>query len=306
MGWIIFFYRLLILLRVRSSILATAQVEAEVCQTVISKPGILKDPCHEKMHQAAPTAFSIEFDIRNFQQGSIRCHCERERAPTHADRIWNLARFGYFSDNYFFRVLPNFVAQFGTSGDPSISNVYNYSTTTSECAILRPQPPNMPFCLANRDDEEDPKKTRGLTWIPRSKTKLPPSSWIKRRRAAVAKHDCTNTTGLSNTFGTLSMSTSYNQNLSEYPDGVTWNATAEIFLNLGDNGRLDKHLFVPICTIENTLLDFPSFGEVAELGGSGPSLGTLYEKGNSYIESNEEWKSSMAQVESVRVCATTT
>jgi cyclophilin family peptidyl-prolyl cis-trans isomerase len=273
-----------------------------MCQVVTYEPEILRDPCHVEMKQKAPQSFSIEFDTN--YQGSFICNCERQRAPVHADRIWNLARFGYYSDNYFFRVLPNFVAQFGTSGDPLVSKIYNYSTTTiPECAILHPQPPYMPYCLA---EETDNLKKRGLAWIARSQqtyqSLLP---WTSKQRRP-AKTDCTNTTGLSNAFGTLSMSTSYNKNVSEYPQGVTWNATAELFINFADNRRLDKHLFIPICTIENMdmVLKFPSFGEVAELGGPGPSLGMLYEQGNSYIESNEEWASSMAKVDRVRVCDT--
>eukprot|EP00980_Cylindrotheca_fusiformis_P001915 scaffold437_cov111-Cylindrotheca_fusiformis.AAC.13 len=263
---------------------------------VTYEPDVLRNPCHVEMKQVAPESFSMEFTTNH--KGSFRCNCERQRAPVHVDRIWNLARFGYFSDNYFFRVLPNFVAQFGTSGHPSVSNIYNYTTTTrSQCAILQPQPPFMPYCLGNKEKEKG-----RLAWSARPKQALYQSllsPWTKRRR-----HDCTNVTSLSNTFGTLSMSTSYNQNISEFPDGVTWNATAEVFINLGDNSRLDKHLFIPICTIDkmDSVLKFRSFGEVSELGGPGPSLGKLYEEGNAYIESNETWASSMEKVESVRLC----
>jgi len=74
------------------------------------------------------------------------------------------------------------------------------------------------------------------------------------------------------------------------------NATAELFINTGDNGKLlDSRLFVPICQIDDAgmqaVLRFPSFGELADLGGSGPSLGMLYERGNSYIRANASWVS---------------
>ena len=44
---------------------------------------------------------------------------------------------------------------------------------------------------------------------------------------------------------------------------------------------LDAMLFVPVCTIDpgdmaRTVLQYPSFGEVEELGGPGPSLDALY------------------------------
>jgi hypothetical protein len=119
--------------------------------------------------------------------------------------------------------------------------------------------------------------------------------------------ECQHADGLSNDFGTLAMSTSYNKGMEEFPNGVTWNATAELFLNIGHSNQfLDDNLFVPICSVsredmEAVVLRFPSLGEVAELGGDGPSLGRLYEEGNAYIESNPEW-SAMAKTGIVEVC----
>jgi hypothetical protein len=40
------------------------------------------------------------------------------------------------------------------------------------------------------------------------------------------------------------MSTSFNE-----VTGTTWNATAELFVNTGDNPRLDPMLFVPVCVV---------------------------------------------------------
>jgi hypothetical protein len=103
------------------------------------------------------------------------------------------------------------------------------------------------------------------------------------------------------------MSTSY-KDTPDYPNGVTWNATAELFINIGNNTDLDENLFIPICSISNydmnnVILKFPSFGEVQELGGNGVSLGMLYEYGNSYIESNPIWNASMAITSTVSVCS---
>merc|ERR1719221_2517085 len=97
------------------------------------------------------------------------------------------------------------------------------------------------------------------------------------------------------------MSTSY-EKTSKFPDGVTWNATAELFINLGNNSHLDSNLFVPICNIEDmsAVMRFPSFGEVKDLGGPGVSLATLYQEGNCYIESNQSW-ASMAKTTAVAV-----
>ena len=80
--------------------------------------------------------------------------------------------------------------------------------------------------------------------------------------------------------------------------------TAELFINTGNNTRLDPLLFVPVCTIDEVgmeaVLRFPSFGELSELGGPGPSLDRLYAEGNTYIESNSSW-SKMAKSHAVRV-----
>ena len=49
------------------------------------------------------------------------------RTPTAgADRIFNLARLGFFTGARFYRVVPNWVVQFGVSGSPAISAVYDF------------------------------------------------------------------------------------------------------------------------------------------------------------------------------------
>jgi len=219
----------------------------------------LTSPCLPPLTLPAPPTFTLTFPTT---AGPVIAHCERGRAPTQADRVFQLAVNGYYDENYFFRVLNNGgregdgldIVQFGTSGDPVTSIVYNYTTTASDCGIIEPQPPFMRRCMLN---DKGSQCDEGVT-------------------------------PLSNTWGTLSMSTS-GTNTADYPDGVTWNATAELFFNTGDNARLDEMLFVPICTIDKTSMEnvakFQSVGEVQELGGNGISLGELYEKGNGYERS---------------------
>ena len=251
------------------------------CRPSRYDPSVLQDPCALDggggSDGTVPERFSLVFPT---QYGSFTARCSRARAPVWADRVYRLARHGYYNENYLFRVLPGRYAQFGTNGHPDTSNVYNYTSPSlnRDCSILEPQPPFMPYCMADR-------------------------------RSSGNNNDCDDADGLSNDFGTLSMSTSYKMDLEGYPNGVTWNATAELFINIGEhNQRLDSNLFVPICTIprhemDTVVLRFPSFGEVAELGGDGPSLGRLYGEGNAYIESNPDWKASMALTGTVEVCS---
>ena len=221
----------------------------------------LQDPCGAQMSgPQAPEEFSILFDTNLY--GGFRANCRRARAPVWVDRIFNLAVNGYYDENYFFRVIASDslrIVQFGTNGNPAISNCYNFqSPQLAPCAILEPQPDAMPT------------NEGGIR-------------------------------GLSNVRGTLSMSTSFNEST-----GTTWNATAELFINTGDNAaRLDPLLFVPVCTVEprgmaGAVYQFPSFGEVQELGGPGVSLDALYAQGNAYIQANSSWDT-MAATTRVRV-----
>ena len=45
---------------------------------------------------------------------------------------------------------------------------------------------------------------------------------MTKKRKNGNKNNCKGVSGLSNEFGTIAMSTSYNQNLEEFPNGVTW------------------------------------------------------------------------------------
>lgn len=261
-------------------------IDDKACLPSVFEKDTLQDPC--KMEDVddddQPSRYSIVFPT---QYGSFKADCIRDRAPIWSDRVYRLAKNGYYNSNYFFRVVPGKYVQYGTNGDPSVSNIYNYASTPptlSNCSILYPQPPDMNYCLASTDnttqDEDD------------------------------TTNDCQDVPALSNTFGTIAMSTAYKEGLADYPNGVTWNATAELFINIGNNTQLDENLFIPICTIsnydmENVVLKFPSFGETQEFGGDedGVSIGLLYEYGNSYIESNPIWNASMAMTSTVSVCS---
>lgn len=73
------------------------------------------------LKELAPDAFKANFDT---SAGAFVVEVHRDWSPNGADRFYNLAKRGYYDGLRFFRVIPGFMAQFGISGDPSISNVW--------------------------------------------------------------------------------------------------------------------------------------------------------------------------------------
>lgn len=57
-------------------------------------------------------------------KGDFVVEVHRDWAPLGADRFYNLVRAGFFTDASFFRVIPNFMAQFGISAKPAIAKVW--------------------------------------------------------------------------------------------------------------------------------------------------------------------------------------
>jgi peptidyl-prolyl cis-trans isomerase A (cyclophilin A) len=81
----------------------------------------LLDPNHPEMKKAAPAEYKVRFTT---DAGEILLAVTRDWAPQGADRFYNLVRNGFYDSNRFFRVVPDFVAQFGLSGDPRISQAW--------------------------------------------------------------------------------------------------------------------------------------------------------------------------------------
>lgn len=70
-------------------------------------------------NEKAPDHFKARFET---SQGNILVQAERDWAPVGADRFYNLVKSGFFNGDRFFRVVPNFVIQFGLNGDPNQSD----------------------------------------------------------------------------------------------------------------------------------------------------------------------------------------
>ena len=85
------------------------------------KTAPLLDASSKAVNQTAPATYKAKFVTTH---GVFVIEVHRDWAPLGADRFYNLVKNGFFDDTAFFRVVPNFVVQFGLSGDPKISSVW--------------------------------------------------------------------------------------------------------------------------------------------------------------------------------------
>ena len=70
----------------------------------------------------APAEFKVRFDT---SKGPFVLEVHREWAPNGVDRFYELVKSGYYDEARFFRVVPNFVVQWGINKDPKVSRQWN-------------------------------------------------------------------------------------------------------------------------------------------------------------------------------------
>jgi cyclophilin family peptidyl-prolyl cis-trans isomerase len=76
----------------------------------------LKNPAALK--EMAPATFKVNFDT---SAGMFVVEVHRDWAPNGADRFYNLVKNGYYDNVRFFRVISDFMVQFGINGDPAVN-----------------------------------------------------------------------------------------------------------------------------------------------------------------------------------------
>jgi peptidyl-prolyl cis-trans isomerase A (cyclophilin A) len=84
--------------------------------------GPLVHPSEAELAQPAPDSFRVDFET---SRGKFTAIARRTWAPHGVDRFYYLTKHHYYDSTYFFRVIENFVAQFGISGDPSLNEGWN-------------------------------------------------------------------------------------------------------------------------------------------------------------------------------------
>lgn len=80
---------------------------------------LLLAACGKEEKRAIPDVFRVQFTTT---QGDIIVEATKAWSPHGIDRFHELVNMRYFDQNYFFRVVPGFIAQFGVHKDYDIHN----------------------------------------------------------------------------------------------------------------------------------------------------------------------------------------
>ncbi len=110
---------------------ATSQTPAKPKSTIAAKPASTACTYDHSLFkpallkEKAPDTYQVKFDTT---RGEFTITVTRAWAPLGADRFYNLVKHHYFDNAHFFRVLPNFVAQFGISACPPVTAAWDKAT----------------------------------------------------------------------------------------------------------------------------------------------------------------------------------
>jgi peptidyl-prolyl cis-trans isomerase A (cyclophilin A) len=94
-------------------------------------PVDLLDP--STLTERAPDTYRAIFDT---SVGIFVVKVTRAWAPHGADRFYNLVKAGFYDECRFFRVVKDFVAQWGIHGDPAVSAAWERATLPVDRAIV--------------------------------------------------------------------------------------------------------------------------------------------------------------------------
>jgi len=108
-----------------------------------SKPGFKPEWATEK----APDIFSAKFETT---KGDFEVEVKREYSPKAVDRFYQLVKHGYYDNGMFYRVVPDFVVQFGNT-DTLAMNQWRKFKVPDEPVLLPNKKGTISFA---RDGEE--------------------------------------------------------------------------------------------------------------------------------------------------------
>ena len=89
------------------------------------------EPASKRYATQAPDSFRVTFETT---RGPIVVLAHRDWSPLAVDRFYNLVRARFFDGDRFFRVVGDFVAQFGISPNPKVSAAWKGKSVPDEPA----------------------------------------------------------------------------------------------------------------------------------------------------------------------------
>ena len=95
--------------------------------TAQTNPALLRPA---NLTEQSPVTYKAEFQLGNGSKFVIEVH--RDWDPSGADRFYNLVKNGFYDGVRFFRVLPNFMAQFGMNGNPAVTSAWRNAKIKDE------------------------------------------------------------------------------------------------------------------------------------------------------------------------------
>ena len=100
--------------------LAVAPSWAQKAAVSMDDPAKIKAALKEvsALKEKAPAKYKVKLETT---KGDVVIEVERAWSPNGADRFFNLVKNGFYNNVKFFRVVPNFVVQFGIHGDPELA-----------------------------------------------------------------------------------------------------------------------------------------------------------------------------------------
>ena len=96
----------------------------------------------------APDSFRVAFETT---RGTFVVQVTRALAPHGADRFYDLAAEGFFDETAFFRVVPDFVAQFGVNNDRKINEAWDAKTIPDDSVKVPNAKGTLVFASSGKD-----------------------------------------------------------------------------------------------------------------------------------------------------------
>lgn len=109
----------------RVTCLVAASLAASSC---IPLPGACRQEKPDP-NVAVPDSFVVRFET---SKGPFDVMARKNWAPIGVDRFYQVVKSGYYDGDRFFRVVKNFVAQFGISGDPKKNEAWRVRCIADE------------------------------------------------------------------------------------------------------------------------------------------------------------------------------